>query len=183
MSNQRSLDQVPLSGRLLSANSYFCTYPVGTSTQVLTANRVYYQPLEITVDTIIRSIGINVTGAVALSNILLGIYSWPRGEFSEAELLVSTGQISTASTGFKEEAIELHLKQGLYLSALANSGAITVRATSTTVIGTRYFWLSAATATSEVYFGYESLVFGALPNTPGSLTLSTSGPLSVIFQT
>lgn len=181
MSNERQVIQIPYNSRQVPAGSYFCPYTVTTSTFVCTANRLYLLPVIIPYDMIIRKLGFEVTTLHA-SNHVVGIYSWPRGEFADTVLLGQTTVLSSSTTGLKEGDVTIHLTKGIYLIGINTGGTPTIRASALTT--QKLFWMSAATATSEISFGQVTFTYtGTMPNTTGSPSFQTTTPPQLILKT
>lgn len=180
MSNERLVQQIPYNSRQVPVGSYFCPYTVTTATFACTANRLVLIPIVISYDMVIRKLGFEVTTLHA-SNHVVGIYSWPRGTFADTVLLGQTAALSSSTTGLKEGDVTIHLTKGIYLIGINNGGTPTIRASALTT--QKLFWMSAATATSEITFGQVIFTYtGTMPSTTGAPSFLTTTPPQLILK-
>lgn len=114
------------SGRYYGALGYL----VG-QTQTLSANRLFAQPIFIGNSVNLDRIGIEVTTAVASTNIRLLIYSDLNG--LPNNLLLNAGVVDSSTTGVKELTITQFVSSGVYWLVCVSNGAPTVRAFNATL--------------------------------------------------
>lgn len=125
------------------------------------------------------SIGIQVTTAIAASNVRLGIYNDSAGV--PGSLVVDGGAVATATTGFKTVTISQSLSPGWYwIGGVFSHGIATRRVTGLTATGD--IWcIDGFTSNTDVtpHEGFSvAQAYGALPDpfTGGGALMTTSVP-------
>lgn len=151
-----------------------------TASLVLTANRVYYEPLLIQKEITITEMSCNVTVGVASSSIKLGIYE-DTGAGTPGEKIMEVPAISTVASGAKSGAPAataghtLILQPGFYWLALLDTHAVTATSFVVAGINTELGFSSGA---SGITYRYESSPGGTLPATAaGSNTTAANTPV------
>jgi len=147
----------------------------GTSvtTLALTAGREFAIPFEVTSETTIPELDVEVTTAAAASTIRLGIraHNPATGEPLSGAPLVDAGTIDSTTTGVKPKTLasNLNLKPGWYwYTVTAQGGAPTVRASAPSAVifpGPIKAASAAAISQFNVCGYYQDGVTGALPST------------------
>lgn len=178
-------DREPLVRNITGANYYPPPgYSFGAGTKTLAADTLYLVPWDGNLKT--QGIGIEVTGAVASSNLRVGLYrGTPEGSFVAPSLLLGdlveeSGAISSATTGIKNLTWSTafgsrrRLRPNMWL-ALVASHAITVRAYTTNAAALQAITgVAALTDTTAFTHWTGTHTFGALPTTIPTMTGQTS---------
>jgi len=147
----------------LTSNYYFGFYQsAATSNLALVANTAYLIPFMIgDADTVTR-IGVNVTTAVAATNVRIGIYNQSGGY--PTSLVLDCGTVSSATTGEKEITISQSLSLGTYALVVVSDGAPTLAASGITAASAGHlFGFSSSTSAGVAHTA--TFTYGALPST------------------
>lgn len=157
----------------LSGNAYNSfTHGLGAAGAVanatLTAGRKTYTPMYLPEAAVFSHIGVNVTTAVAASNIRLGVFTLDLAT-STATRIFDAGTIATATTGVKELAVGLPLGPGWVWLGFVASHAITIPA-STPALG--WGWSAASNAAYAARISTSSTysAFGATESTNSNVS-------------
>lgn len=152
--------------------------PIATgtkTTQALTANQLWLNTLFIPRPMLIQSVGVNVTTAVASTNVRLGLYNLTKqpdgGNTYDTifPLIADFGTIDSGTTGNKSISANLKLGRGVYFSAFISNGAPTLTASSSA-----YSPLNGVGSMGDPnsrYLSTNAAYFTALPTvTPNAMT-------------
>lgn len=145
----------------------------------VTANTLYALPFMIGRGGTIDRVGVNVSTAVAASNVRMGIYRNLNG--IPGTLVADLGTVATTPAGFKEiSGLTAKLQPGLHWLAAVFSHAPTVRTLAQANM-LAVFGVDNA-ATTAVGTGYTSaFTYAALPTTFPAVTVSTAATQPALF--
>jgi len=168
--------------RLLgSTNARYYSSPnngVALTNSTYVANTLYLMPFLTPVAIEILAAQLNITTAVSSSTAEIGIYA-DNGQVTPGNLIADWGSLSTASTGVVQAtSLTTKLPPGLYWLAVNPSGAIHMESFTTNNVLPILGSSSGVPASATNAVGYTaSHTAGALPSTPGTLTVVTAPPL------
>lgn len=149
-------------------------------TTVKTADTLEYAPFMLGRRGVIDRIGLQVSAAVAASNVRLGIYACT-ATLKPGALMVDSGLIATATTGFKEANVNLQLEAGVpYWYAIAYSAAITVNNVNSSGFNESWFGQDPTNVIGTPQVGAQlNRAFAALPD-PGSDPTTPGGSPALV---
>jgi hypothetical protein len=178
-------------GNLIGIPNTATTY-TGSGTRLQAADRLCIHPMQLVQPITIDSAHIEVTGAVASTNVVIGLYSaGVRSSRFVANRLITQfgGELSSATTGIKSvTGLRVELDPGVYCLAWVTNGAPTLR----TLSGVPTFGLSTVgnSGSSNVYqsvfrYSYASTYSDRLPqNAPDTLPVHNvdGSPFPTVFS-
>jgi len=140
----------------------------------VTANRIYYAPMEMRSRRTISDLGVRITTAVASSNVRLAIYANNAATGRPTGTpLAETGSISSAATGAVSADItgaNVTLDAGIYWAAMNSDSAIAVGAIGTSVTDISTAAIGSATlgnmlgSQASGFYLRSDETFGAFPD-------------------
>ena len=164
-------------------SGYYHAPPQGVAlnaTHLLSSNAIYYWPFSINVARTVNALGSWVTGLVASSTFQVGIYS--STNYAPASRLLTSGNLSSASTGWKEATgLSTVLQPGTYWLAVGSASAITLRALTVYAVTLGFDTSNGSRSMMAVVqsTGYTT----ELPATAGTVSLSsTAGTIATGFM-
>lgn len=139
------------------------TFQAGSlSTMALSANTLYYMPVFYSAEKDVTTLFIDITTAVAASNVRVGLYSIDKDGLPDV-LLADSGSMSGASVTMVSATISaVQLVPGWYYGAVLTDSAISIRSTS--VYGESFSGWSNSTARYKNTYGTVTQTYGALPS-------------------
>lgn len=172
---------------LTASDRYYACGAVNAAapgTIVLSTALLYAMPFTFPRNGTLDRIAVNVTAAVAASNVIFGLYSntMASGELNPGSLLADSGVQSSAATGVRSATINLEVfADTVYWALLSASGAITTR--SLAVGGTDILLgLSNALGSSFTTHRTASRTYdGTLPTPAPTGTSFATGTCPTVF--
>lgn len=152
---------------------YMAGHSVGavSSSNTLTANRIYAFPFRASESMTLDRMGVRVTTSAA-GNLRLGIYALD-GNNLPSSLTLDAGTVSVSSTGIKTATINQLLTPGLYAAVAVSDVAPTLGAAI--AANQIHFYGEASDLSSAQPNGYASFTYDVLPSTfPSGITAASS---------
>lgn len=164
-------------GRKMHPGRWYGADPTSAQVTGLTASVSFAVPLNVYEPAVLDTIAIEVVNANAAAVIRLAIYGNTEADMPDTPIL-ETAPLSAATTGIKQEAIDIELEAGVYwLVAVAQGGTVNTRGTTlnplSPVAAVTFTATDSATAGPASYT--MPGVTGALPVWAGTET-SSKGP-------
>jgi hypothetical protein len=157
----------PKSGAYFNGN---LSYEIATTVAVV-ANRLHYEAFWCPTSVTLSALALEVT-TLSSGNVRMGIYTATRGSdgLVPSSLLVDAGTAATGTTGVKEVATTQALtgQTWYFISAVFDATPTLSRVRG---VGARQLDSSIFDPVGVGY--YESFTYGALPSTPGTMTITT----------
>lgn len=143
------------------------------STFTFTANRIQYEPLLVTGECQIDALGIEVTTAVAATNIRLGLYKADGSAQPTTLVVEAPTQADSSTVGVKALVLTapVTLQPGRYVAAMVSNGAPAVRAFRG---GSRLAGLPATLGTTYINNLNAVFTYGALPSSGAAWTTAAA---------
>lgn len=143
-----------------------------SSTTTLAINQLRYAPFIVRTPIIIDLLSVEVTTAVALATIRMGVYK-ADSDLQPTTLVTDAGEIDASTTGVKSISVSLNLDPGTYLTALnVNVAGVAVRIARG---GSMYAGLNASMGSTPFTQSFRVPTAYATLADPGATWASSGG--------
>ena len=162
-----------------SATNKYTISPIASdsvSVLAIVPDKLWFIPLIVGEQTTFTRIGVNVTSALASSEMCLGIYKADGDGRFPSTLILDAGTVDTSTTGEKEITISQTLEPGIYhVAGVADQGISLTHDQASDQYG-HWYGSSSGSGATDSYISQSYSYDGTLPTTASSIS-SASYPI------